>query len=64
MVKHLGRPVIAISNDFTSAYHQWKAQEITAVKAMELSGLSKATFYRNVHELSVTGRYENYISIF
>jgi DNA invertase Pin-like site-specific DNA recombinase len=48
--KHLGRPVIEVSKDFTTAYKQWKAEEITAVKAMELSGLSKATFYRKVKE--------------
>jgi len=31
-------------------YKQWKENGITAVKAMELSGLSKATFYRKVKE--------------
>jgi DNA invertase Pin-like site-specific DNA recombinase len=48
--KHLGRPVIEVDSDFVKAYTQWKAEEITAVKAMKLSGLSKATFYRKVKE--------------
>ncbi|HBV88304.1 MAG TPA: resolvase [Desulfosporosinus sp.] len=48
--KHLGRPVIEVSDTFVLAYKQWKAEEITAVKAIELSGLSKATFYRKVKE--------------
>jgi len=41
---------IELSKDFATAYKLWKAEEITAVKAMELSGLSKATFYRKVKE--------------
>ena len=48
--KHLGRPVIAVDDSFVNTYKQWKAGKITAVKAMELSGLSKATFYRKVKE--------------
>ncbi len=49
--KGIGRPVIIeLSNRFTEVYNQWKAEEITAVKAMELCGLSKATFYRKVKE--------------
>ena len=48
--KGIGRPSIEVSKDFTAAYKQWKANEITAVKAMELSGLSKATFYRRVKD--------------
>lgn len=45
-----GRPVITISNDFVKAYNQWKSGEINAVNAMELSGMTKATFYRKVKE--------------
>jgi len=48
--KGIGRPSIEVSKEFTAAYKQWKDNEITAVKAMELSGLSKATFYRKVKE--------------
>lgn len=51
--KGIGRPVIAISKEFTSAYTRWKANEITAVNAMALSGLCKATFYRKVKEYEV-----------
>jgi len=50
----IGRPVtIEISDKFIDAYKQWKESGITAVKAMELSGLSKATFYRKVKEYEV-----------
>lgn len=45
-----GRPEIEITNDFIKAYKQWKAEEITAVKAMELCNMTKATFYRKVKE--------------
>lgn len=49
--KGIGRPVtIEISDRFIDSYVQWKAEGITAVRAMELSGLSKATFYRKVKE--------------
>lgn len=48
--KHLGRPEIEVDDRFIDAYKQWKAGEITGVKAMELSGLSKATYYRKVKE--------------
>lgn len=49
--KGIGRPVtIELSESFIEAYKQWRAEGITAVTAMELSGLSKATFYRKVKE--------------
>lgn len=50
--KGKGRPVtIDISDMFTEVYKQWKAEDgITAVKAMAMLGLSKATFYRKVKE--------------
>lgn len=49
--KGKGRPVTyEVSDKFIKAYKQWKDGEITAVKAMEISGLSKATFYRKVKE--------------
>ena len=51
--KGIGRPKIEVSKGFTDAFIQWKANEITAIKAMELSGLSKATFYRKVKEYEV-----------
>ena len=49
--KGIGRPVtIEVSDGFMEAYKQWKTEGITAVRAMELSGLSKTTFYRKVKE--------------
>ena len=50
--KGIGRPVtIDVSDRFEEIYKQWKKSDgITAVKAMEILGLSKATFYRKVKE--------------
>lgn len=50
-----GRPrTIKIDKDFKNVYNEWKEKKITAVKAMELSGMSKATFYRKVKEYKNT----------
>lgn len=55
--KGIGRPVtIELSDSFIEAYRQWKAEGITAVRAMELSGLSKATFYRKVKEYEASAK--------
>ncbi|MEK3719235.1 recombinase family protein [Paenibacillus sp. FSL H8-0034] len=51
--KQIGRPRVEISEAFKKAYKQWKDGEITAVKAMELSKLTKPTFYRLVKEYEV-----------
>ncbi|MGM0859757.1 MAG: recombinase family protein [Bacillota bacterium] len=48
--KHLGRPKTSITSEIEQAYKQWKAGEITAVKAMNNSNMTKATFYRKVKE--------------
>ena len=45
-----GRPQI-IPKNFEEVYHRWVNGEITAVKAMELTGLKKNTFYNRVKEL-------------
>lgn len=45
-----GRKKIEVDDTFDKAYKQWKAGEITAVKAMELTGLKRNTFYRRVAE--------------
>jgi len=45
-----GRARIAITENFIEAYNLWQSGEITAVRAMELSGMSKATFYRKVKD--------------
>lgn len=49
--KGIGRPVtIELDDTFKNVYTQWREKEITAVKAMELNNMSKATFYRKVKE--------------
>ncbi|WP_129598423.1 recombinase family protein [Anaerophilus nitritogenes] len=45
-----GRPTINIDDSFVKAYTKWKNREIKAVEAMELAGMTKATFYRKVKE--------------
>ena len=45
-----GRPRVKIDNKFIDAYKLWKAGNITAVKAMELAGMKKVTFYARVKE--------------
>lgn len=45
-----GRHKVEIDDIFVSAYEQWKARKITAVKAMELAGMKKQTFYTRVKE--------------
>ncbi|MFK4321905.1 DNA invertase Pin-like site-specific DNA recombinase [Bacillus sp. RC145] len=51
--KHLGRPIIEITDEFVTVYNAWKTGKITAVEAMKQANLSKTTFYRLVK------RYEN-----
>ncbi|WP_333593664.1 recombinase family protein [Anaerospora hongkongensis] len=51
-----GRPKIEIGDRFIAVYKQWKNDEITAVKAMELTGLKKNTFYNRVKEYEQTGK--------
>lgn len=46
-----GRPEVKISEEFEQIYNRWKNGEITAVKAMELSGLKKTTFYSRVKKM-------------
>jgi DNA invertase Pin-like site-specific DNA recombinase len=45
-----GRRKVPIDDNFVAAYKQWKAGEITAVRAMALSGMKKVTFYTRVKE--------------
>lgn len=42
----LGRPQAVITEEFKEAYKKWKAGEITATKAMQLSKIKKSTFYK------------------
>jgi len=48
--RYYGRPRINVNGKFNEAYKKWKAGEITAVEAMQLSGLKKNTFYTRVKE--------------
>lgn len=48
--KYKGRTPLKCDN-FNEVYKEWKAGKITAVKAMEMLNLSKATFYRRVRQL-------------
>lgn len=43
-----GRPGLEYPSNWNEVYEQWKAGEITAVKAMELTGLKKTSFYKLV----------------
>lgn len=45
-----GRPRQELTEDFKNIYDRWKAKEITGVKAMNLLGMKKNTFYRRVNE--------------
>lgn len=46
--KKLGRPSVEYPGYWKEAYDQWKEGKITAVKAMELTGLKKNSFYNLV----------------
>ena len=50
--KYKGKKKLPYPINFGDIYHQWKQREITGTKAMEITGLKKATFYR------MTQRYE------
>ena len=45
-----GRPKTEITPHFIEIYNRWKNKELTAVKAMEILGLKRNTFYRLVKE--------------
>ncbi|MEK5105735.1 recombinase family protein [Cytobacillus sp. FSL K6-0129] len=49
--KHLGRPKTVITDEFKEIYAKWRKKEITDIEAIEMSKVSKATFYRLVKEL-------------
>lgn len=51
--KYKGRPSITYPDNWKEVYDKWKVREITAVKAMELTGLKKNSFYNLVK------KYEN-----
>ncbi|URJ60919.1 recombinase family protein [Paenibacillus polymyxa] len=45
-----GRPKHEITPEFIEVYQEWKADKITARKAMKRIGMSNTTFYRRVSE--------------
>ena len=45
-----GRPKVVKPDNWDEVYTQWKTREITGLKAMELTGLSKTTFYKFINE--------------
>ncbi len=45
---HMGRPALVKPDNWEDVYSEWKAGEITAVKAIKDLGISKASFYRLV----------------
>lgn len=47
--KYKGRKKI-VNDKFEKIYKEWKADNITAVRAMELLGMKRNTFYRRVSE--------------
>ena len=47
--KHLGRPKAQKPDNWQEVIKQWQGGEITAVKAMELTGTTKSTFYKLVN---------------
>ena len=46
--KALGRPRAVYPANWQDVYAQWKQGHITAIKAMQLTGLAKVTFYKLV----------------
>ena len=44
----LGRPAAEYPSNWNEIYTRWKEKKITAVRAMDLLGLKKSTFYRLV----------------
>ena len=48
--KYIGRPEIQYPDNWLEVYKRWDSGEITAVKAIELSGLKKNTFYKLIKE--------------
>lgn len=48
--KYLGRPRLDVPENWDEVMEKWKSGEITAKKAMELSGLKRSSFYKLVQK--------------
>ena len=46
--RHLGRPALSFPENWDEVYRSWKKKEITAKKAMELTGIKRTSFYKLV----------------
>lgn len=46
--KKLGRPALAFPENWDQVYTLWRAKEITAKRAMELTGMKRTSFYKLV----------------
>lgn len=44
--QHLGRHKAEYPSNWTEVYNQWQDNQITAVKAIELLGMKRSTFYK------------------
>ena len=44
--KYLGRPMVETPENWDDVMRQWRNGEITAVRAMELTGMKRSTFYK------------------
>lgn len=53
---HMGRPRKEMPENFPEIYRMWKQEEITAVKAMEILGISHSGFYRFVKQYEQENR--------
>lgn len=48
-----GRPKTEATDEFLTAYHKWKAGEITATKAIEDAQMKRTTFYKLAKEIEL-----------
>lgn len=46
--KRLGRPAMVVPKNWETVYASWKVGEITAKKAMEMTGMKRSSFYKLV----------------
>lgn len=53
--KHLGRPVMALPDNWESVIALWNTGQITAREAMRQTGLRRSTFYARAKEQRETG---------
>lgn len=47
---YIGRPKLDYPDNFVEVYTSWKNREILAKDAIEMTGVSKGTFYKLVHQ--------------